>query len=189
MTGSKSGKPIFGFVGLLASGKGTAVQYLAERYQASTFRYSTILRDLLGRVYLEQSRDNLIKISECIRATFGEDILAKAIAGDAKRAVANLVVVDGIRRLADIEHLLRLPNFVLIEIFADAKVRYARLVERGENVDDTAKTYEQFLKDHERSTEMSILEVIPQAVERVDNNGTLQDLYRQLDNLIVKHKV
>lgn len=180
-------KIILGFAGLLASGKGTATGYLADHYHASTFRYSTILRDLLDRIYKEQSRDYLIKMSECIRATFGEDTLARAIAGDAAKAENQLVVVEGIRRPADMEHLSRLPNFVLVEIFAEPTKRYERLVRRGENSDDNNKTYEQFLADHKRSTEISIAEVIPQATEHIDNNGDIDQLHAQLDELVKKY--
>jgi dephospho-CoA kinase len=180
-------KTILGFVGLLSSGKGTAAKYLETKYSANTYRYSTILRDLVDRIYVEQSRDNLIKMSETIRSTFGEDTLAKAIAKDAETAINNLVVVEGIRRPADIEYLAKLPNFVLIEIFAEPKTRYERLIKRGENADDNSKTYEQFLADHQRSTELSILEVIPHAKERIDNNGNLENLYQQLDRLVGRY--
>src|SRR3989339_23898 len=180
-------KIILGFTGLLSSGKGRVEKYLETKYQADTFRYSTILRDLLNRIYLEQSRDFLIKMSECIRTTFGENPLAKAIAGDAQAATNNLVVVEGIRRMADIEYLSQLPNFVLIEIFAEPETRYERLIKRGENSDDNTKTYEQFLEDHKRSTELSILDVVKYAIEHINNNGTMENLHAQLDALVKKY--
>jgi len=179
-------KLILGFTGLIASGKGTAAKYLAEKHHAATYRYSTILRDICDRLYLEQSRDNLIKMSECLRATFGEDLLSQVIAKDAGESQSEIVMVEGIRRLSDIKHLSLLPNFMLVEIFAEPRVRYERLIKRRENADDATKTYEQFLADHQRSTELSILEVIPLAKARVDNNGGFEELYRQLDELIKK---
>lgn len=180
-------KLIIGFTGLLASGKGTAAKYLEERYRASAYRFSTILRDMLRRIYLEQTRDNMVRMSETVRATFGEDVLAKTIARDAEHDVNPIVVIDGIRRIADISHLRQLPNFLLVEISAAPKIRYERLVKRGENPDDTAKTYEQFLADHERSTEKSILEVIPLAQDAIDNNGTLDELHAQIDRIVKQY--
>ncbi|MEK7606888.1 MAG: AAA family ATPase [Patescibacteria group bacterium] len=184
----KSNKIVLGFTGLMVSGKGTAAKYLEEKHGASTFRYSTILRDILDRIYVEQSRDNLVKISEGVRGIFGENTLAKAIAVDAQAASTDLVVVEGIRRLADIEYLKKLPNFILVEIFADPKVRHARLILRGENTDDTTKTYEQFLSDHQRSTEITIPDVVKLATERVDNNGTLEELHAALDALVGRYR-
>lgn len=180
-------KIIIGFSGLLASGKGTAAKYLEQKYKASSYRFSTIMRDMLHRIYLEQTRDNMIKMSETIRATFGEEILAKTIAKDAENDINPIVVVDGIRRLADITHLTNLDNFILVEIFAEPQTRFQRLVKRGENPDDTTKTFEQFLADHERSTEKTIQEVIPFAKEKIDNNGTFDELYAQIDAFIEKY--
>jgi len=180
-------KIIIGFSGLLASGKGTAAKYLEQKYKASPYRFSTIMRDMLRRIYLEQTRDNMIKMSETIRATFGEEILAKTIAKDAENDINQIVVVDGIRRLADIAHLTYLDNFILVEIFAEPKTRFERLVKRGENPDDTTKTFEEFLADHERSTEVTINDVLPFAKEKIDNNGTFEELYAQIDAFIKKY--
>jgi dephospho-CoA kinase len=74
-----------------------------------------------------------------------------------------------------------------VEIFADVKIRYGRIIERRENPDDASKTFEQFLLDHERSTEISIPEVIAEADERIDNNGDEEYLHLQLDALIKKY--
>ncbi|HBV58263.1 MAG TPA: hypothetical protein DEB73_03330 [Candidatus Magasanikbacteria bacterium] len=178
-------KIILGFTGLLASGKGAAAKYLEAKHGAATFRFSNMLRDILNRVYVPQARDNMIRLSEFLRGAYGEDIMAKTMFKDIAKDSAKVVVIEGIRRLADIEQ--NTPNFVLVEIFADPKIRYERLIKRGENPDDNSKTYEQFLADHKRSTEVSILEVIKHATEKVDNNGDLADLHKQLDELVKKY--
>ncbi len=180
-------KIILGFAGLMASGKGTAAKYLAERHGATTHRFSTMLRDALDRFYLTHTRDNLIKISEIIRGTFGEDTMARTMAKDVENDTAPLIVVEGIRRLADIEYLKKLPNFVLVEIFADIKIRHARLNARRENPDDATKSFAQFAAEHERSTELTILDVVQFAAERIDNNGTVAELESALDRLVKKY--
>lgn len=178
---------IFGFVGPMVSGKGTAAAYLKEKHGAVVFRFSTILRDLLDRISVVQSRDNLMTMSEVMRGNFGEDILAKAIARDAAHASTPLVVIDGIRRPTDIGHLMQLPEFILIEITADIHVRHKRLILRKENTDDATKTFEQFTADHDRDAERLVPEVAKQAREHIDNNGSIEDLYRQLDDLVTKY--
>lgn len=180
-------KTILGFVGNMASGKGTAAKYLEEKYGAHTYRFSTMLFDLLKRIYVEPSRDNLIKMSEIVRGTFGEDTMAKVMAKDAETDPNNLIVVEGIRRMADIEYLSKLPDFVLVEISADLEKRYERLTKRREKPDDATTTLEQFKKDHKRSTEITIPEVASHATEKIDNNGNLENLQKQLDDLIKKH--
>src|SRR3989344_2132033 len=97
-------KIIVGFAGEIASGKGTATKYVVEKYHAVSDRFSTMLRDIADRVYLEQSRNNLQKISTMLRQTFGDDFLAKVISNDVQKNQSDIVVVDGIRRLPDIKY-------------------------------------------------------------------------------------
>lgn len=177
-------KKILVFTGLPSAGKGTATKYLVEKYQVQSFRFSTIMRDVLDRLYLEQSRENISHISTVLRQNFSEDIFAKVMAEDVSRAENKIVVVDGARRLADIEYLGRLPGFQLVAIEADMKKRYERLIIRGENSDDNSKTWEQFQADHNLETELSIPELISKATTVIDNNGSLDDLYKQLGQLI-----
>lgn len=180
-------KVIFGFVGLLSSGKGTAGQYLQEKYGASFYMFSSILRDILKRLYIEESRDYLQKLSLGLRQTFGQDVLAHVIAEDAQHASERIVIIDGVRRMGDIVHLQKNPYFVLIEIFADERVRYERLIGRGQNTDDTVKTFEEFIEDHKKEAELEIPKVASIAKERIDNNGTLEQLHAQLDALVKKY--
>ena len=177
-------KIILGFTGLIASGKGTAAKYLQEKYGAETFRFSTILRDVLDRLYLPQSRENMINLSTNLRENFGQDLLSKVIAQDASRAKTEIVVVDGMRRPADIKDLKEVPGFKMIAIEVDSKVRYERLVKRAENPGDTEKTYDEFLEDHKAETEITIPDLIKQADAVIYNNVSLEDLYKQLDELI-----
>ena len=171
----------------MSSGKDTSANYLAEKYGGKNYSFSTMLGDVLKRYHLDFNRDNLVRISEAMREKFGEDILAKTMAEDVKDDSNQIISISNIRRLADIKFLATIPGFVLVAIDAAPETRYERLVKRGEKSDDTTKTYEQFLADQERSTEKTIPEVMAQAQERIDNNGTFEELYQQLDQLIKKY--
>ena len=177
---------IIGMTGLIASGKGAAAKYCEETYKASNHRFSTMLRDALDRFHLPHTRENMVAISEAMREKFGQDIMAKVLAEDASQDDNDIVIVEGIRRIPDITHLAKLPNFILVRIEAEPATRYARLTQRGENTDDNSKTYEQFLTDHQLPTEVTIPEVMALATVSLDNNGDLADLYKQLDTLINK---
>jgi len=179
-------KKIIGITGLLSSGKGTAAEYLVKKYGAVSFRFSTMLRDVLDRLYIEQSRANLSHISTVLRQQFGDDLLSQVLAHDAERAEHSLIVIEGIRRDMDIVYLKNLPGFILVSIIADEKVRYQRLIGRGENSDDASKTWEQFLTDHTLETEVSIPAVMEQASVHIDNKGSHGELQRQLDSLMTK---
>lgn len=177
-------KQIVTFVGRISSGKGTAAQYLHDKYGAEVLTFSNILRDVLQRLGVEETRDSFVRLSEILRGAFGEDLLSKIIASDALKSAADVVAIDGTRRTTDIEHLKGLPGFVLVAIHAEPEARYQRLSQRTVKADDQTKTYEQFLEDEKRSTEVSIDEIIGSAAYQIDNNGDLASLHTQLDDLI-----
>lgn len=179
-------KKIIGLVGMVASGKETVKQYIVKKYSAKDCKFSTSLRDILNRATIPVSRENMQKLSTILRANFGEDLLAKAIAMDASGLDSDIVVIDGVRRFTDIEYLNKLPNFFLVKIDADSRIRYERMVKRNENDGDDKKTYEEFLKDHEAEADRQIPEVMKTAKYSIDNNSSLEDLYKQVDEIIAK---
>lgn len=150
-------KIIIGLAGQLACGKGTVAEYLKEKYGASVYRYSTMLRDVLSRLYLEINRINMQDLSAILRKKFGEDILAKVMTEDVEKDLNKLIVVDGIRRMDDIKYLINEKGFLLTKVTAKPETRYKRITGRGENTDDTKKTFAQFLKDEKNKTDASIL--------------------------------
>lgn len=181
-------KLIFGFVGEISSGKGTACQYLADKYDAPSYRFSTMLRDILQRLHMDISRDHMQRLSQVLREEFGQDTLAKVIAQDVNADPNLVVTVDGIRRDADIQYLREIPGFVLVYLTAEQKIRYERITSRGENTDDVKKTFEQFVQDQQAEAEQQIVKTASGADERIDNNGSLQDLQNALDELVKKYR-
>lgn len=177
-------KIILGITGEIASGKGTTAKYLIEKYSATTHRFSTALRDVAKRVYLEESRENLQKISTMLRENFGDDILSKVIFYDVNNDKNKIITIDGVRRMGDIEFLKQIPGFKLVYAEASMENRYQRIIKRGENVDDNTKTFEDFKKDHEREAELQIKDLKNVADFVIDNNGSLDDLYNQIDSIL-----
>ena len=177
-------KIIIGLVGQLSCGKGTVAKYLKEKYGAGVYRYSTIFRDVLNRLYLEISRSNMQNLSAALREKFGEDLLAKVITKDVNKDPNKLIVVDGIRRMDDIKYLINEKGFILIKVTASSETRYKRITSREENTDDTKKTYTQFLADEKKEADADIPKVMAEAKKKINNDGSLDDLYKQIDNLI-----
>jgi dephospho-CoA kinase len=177
-------KLILGITGEMVSGKGTIAKYIVNEDRGSTHRFSTILRDILDRVYLEQSRENMQTLSTILRKNFGEDMMAKSMYHDVQNDEHDLVIVDGVRRMADIIYLRELPHFKLVYVEADMEVRYNRLTKRGENTDDKKKTLEEFKVDHDDESEMQIRELKNYADYVVNNDGTFAELYKRVDEII-----
>lgn len=183
---TKNKKIIVGLVGKLACGKGTVVKYLVKKYGASSYRYSRILRNILDRVYQEQSRENMINTSSWLRKNFGQDILSKTLARDIEQDKNKLIVFDGIRRQPELKIFKKMPGFILIRIVSDPKIRYERLIKRRENPGDSKKTFKQFLNDHKSVSDRETPMVMKQADYEINNDGNLKDLLRQVDEIILK---
>src|SRR4030042_4911787 len=182
-------KIILGLAGEIASGKGTVAKYIIEKYQGSSHRVSTMLRDVARRRHLEESRENLQKISTIFRQSFYDDILSMVIAKDVeKNDNHEIIAIDGVRRLADISYLKKINGFKLVYIKTDIKKRFNRITRRSENTDDARKTFEEFKKDHEREAELQIRDLKNQADYVIDNNGSFENLYDQIDKIIKKEK-
>lgn len=179
-------KTIIGLSGQIACGKGAVVEYLVKKYQASPYRYSRILRDVLDRLYLEQSRENMTNLSAWLRKEFGQDILSKTLARDIAKDKNKLIVFDGIRRLPELNIFKKIPGFVLIRIVGDPKIRYQRFLKRNENPGDNKKTYRRFLRDLKGASDYEIPQVMKQADFEINNDGSFSDLKKQIDRIILK---
>jgi dephospho-CoA kinase len=179
-------KVILGLAAELAGGKGTVAKYIVENYSGSSYRFSTMLRDILSRIYLPDSRENMQKLSTILRQNFGEDTLAKVMAEDVKKDDHGVVAVDGVRRPADIKYLKEIPGFKLVYIETGIENRFERIRKRGENPDDVTKTLEQFKKDQKGEADAQIRNMKEHADFIVDNNGAFENLYKQIDEIILK---
>lgn len=174
-------KQIIGVAGEMASGKDTVIKYLVESYGATQFHFSEPLRQILGIMSLEITRDNMITLSYQLRQGFGEDILAHIIGEGAKNSTSHLVAIDGVRRVSDIETLKDDGNFCLIYTEADMKTRYERLQGRHQNADDATTTFEEFQDAHNRETERTIPALKSLARFVITNEGSKEELRDQVD--------
>ena len=181
-------KLILGFVGDLASGKGTICKYLKEKHGVDSYRFSTMLRDIVGRIYVEENRENLQDLSTFLRSRYGQDIMSKVIAKDVQNDPNQIVAVEGIRRPTDITYLQELAGFHLIYITAEPKIRWQRMVLRKENADDATKTFEQFLKDEQAEADKLIKELGQKAQYTIVNNGTIEQFHDEMESVLNKIK-
>ena len=127
-------------------------------------------------------------LGQCIRKIFGEDILAKTIAKETKNSNKPIVCLCNVRLESDIPEIKKLKNFYLIHVDTDAKIRYKRLTNRSQNVDDKTKTWKQFQKDSQLYTERNIRKIAKGAKWKIDNNGSYQRLYKQIDEVMKQIK-
>ncbi len=178
-------KIVFGIVGMPASGKGTIAEYLEKAYGAPKLRFSDALSTILQRLGLEKTRDNQIKLSEVLREVCGEDSLSRAIQIGINKSESNLIIIDGVRREGDINTLKEVATFHLLGVDAEAKIRYERAKLRAEKSEEANQSFEDFQKLDQRSTEVTARQLMDNAEIIFNNNGTLEELYAQVDQYVL----
>ena len=179
---------IIGFTGEAGSGKDAASHYLIERHGARAFGFSSIIRDLIHRLYLVEDRQTMATLSRILRESFGEDLFGRVIAKDIASCDADLIVVSGIRRTEDMQELSRNPAFRLIYVEAPADVRFTRIRMRGQNANDATMTFEEFKNEGELETERRIRNLKPLAHHVVENTGTVFEFYQTLDKILAESR-
>lgn len=177
-------KRIFGIAGEPGAGKDTVKEYLVSRYGAESLGFSLVLGDVLKRLGLELCRANYASLAEALRGAFGENILSKVLVSDAERMSAPFIVIDGIRKFGELDELRKLRNFRFIFVETDLRIRYERIKIRGIKADDTSKTFEDFVRDHEHAADREVKDLKEKADIVIENDGTLEDLRLRIDALM-----
>jgi dephospho-CoA kinase len=179
-------KLVIGLSGRIGSGKGTIGDYLSGEYGAEGRRFSDILRDLLVRLHIPVERAALQSMGRTLREQFGDDILVKTLQKDLEAAEADIVMVDGIRYPNEVEMLRSFEDNVLFFVDASPKIRFERVRKRAEKGEGKID-FDEFLRADERETERYLDEAKETADYRLDNSGSFEDLYKQVDRALKEH--
>lgn len=180
---------IIGLVGEKLSGKGTVAEYLAQKYDAKVLRMSRVLDDLLKRLHLPIERKNQIDLAIALREKFGEDILAQTLKQDIEKDPARLIVIDGIRMPREVKIFENLFGFILVSVRAPLKLRFARMKDRQEKLDEQTMDFTEFKRiEAESPTETSIAEICAQARIKIENRGSFEQLYAKVqEDLLARY--
>lgn len=181
-------KIIIGLIGEKGSGKGTASDYLIEKYGAVHYGTSKILRRTLEDIHVPITRENLTKLALVLKEGYGPSIIIDSLIQDMEKNGSNVIIADGIRMHGDVEPFRKKygKNFFLVYVTADLKLRYERTKARKQNEGEGEATLEQFLEEEGKLTEVSIHEIGRQADFKMNNNGTAEELKAQVDEMMKK---
>ena len=177
---------IIGLTGTLSAGKDTIADYLINK-GLSHHSLSEALRQVMKKEGIPIKQPELTNFGNKLREERGHGYLVEQI----KSQLSNQAVVSSIRQPGEIQALKALGGFYLIFIDAPVEERFKRLEARGR--DDDPKTLEEFKKiekiqmtgsgggsNLQKCREMSDF--------RINNSGTLEELYRQIEDILTKIK-
>ncbi len=177
---------IIGITGTLGAGKGTVVDYLTTKgfvhYSARDF----IIREIERRG-LPVDRDSMTMIANDMRSTHSPSYIAEMLYNEAKSAGQD-AVIESLRTEGEILSLRQNGNFHLLAVDADPKLRYERITLRASETDKIP--FEKFIADEAREmhatdpNKQNLARCIELADARLVNNGTVNDLYVQVDSIL-----
>ncbi len=180
---------IIGITGTLGAGKGVVVDYLAKQYGFTHYSAREFLAEEVRRRGLEVNRDTLVAVGNELRAIHHPGYVIEQLFNEAFQAGKD-AVIESIRTVGEIEVLRKYPAFLLLAIDAEPHIRYERIRRRASSTD--AISFERFCDDEQREmvsddpNKQHIAECIKRADVKIVNNGTLDDLRHQIDEVMEK---
>jgi len=136
---------VIGTVGHNGSGKDTVLKIVSNKISCPLISMGDIFRDIAKKEGLQPTRKNLTNIAKRYISKYGTSYFPNQVINRIKQINPKNVCVAGIRRVDDAKVLKKEyeNNFILIHVKTDARIRFQRLVKRGEKRDPI--NYEDFL--------------------------------------------
>ena len=178
-------KLIIGLVGRICAGKGTISDHLAKKYGAAVLSFSDPMREMLRILHQDVTRANIQKISLAVRTQFGADAFSIMIKGQSLARPESMIILDPIRRPADIE-AFPAGSLIILGVTRDDEARYQSMRNRNREKSDSDVTPEQFQILDNAETETQINDLVAKADYTIENNGTIEELLAKTDTLIAK---
>jgi dephospho-CoA kinase len=181
---------LIGIVGLNGSGKDAVGRYLASKYGFTAVDIGQVLRDdlkAMGRNYLD--RKEMHNLANEGRKKFGLRYWCRRAI---ESTTAKDIVITSIRNPGEVDEILSRGG-TIIEVFADERTRFERTrarVKADPNTHGDVKSFEQFRAmekaefENKDLSQQQMALTIKAAQYRIDNNGTHEDLYRKVDELL-----
>jgi dephospho-CoA kinase len=170
-------RQLIGITGHMGSGKSAVADYINKKYGFVRMRISGKMREISQELELEITRDLLQGIGKFFR-DFDDDVWIRYL-GKKIQVSSDSIVVDDIRRINEVEYLKSL-GFKIIRIESPSETRKIRIETRmNKKISD---------QDWRRwSNHLTEIQVNQLPVDYIiKNNGTITELYNEIDKIILK---
>ena len=176
-------KLIVCLTGMPGSGKSTIVSALKSK-GIEALNLGDGVRAEAKRRNLEPSGDNLGKLMLQLREKNGPGAIANLLTDQIQNSQSNIIIVDGVRSIAEIEVLKNVGSVKLLSIEATADTRFKFLKARGRS--DDPETKEKFAERDNREISVGIDKSISIADETISNNDLTLDELTELAHTVIK---
>ena len=176
---------MIGLVGTNGSGKSTICDYLVDR-GFQRYSLSSVIHNYVREKGLPTTRDNLVDVSNRLKAQKGQNILAREMFQKAKHEEATKVVFDSIRNPDEVQ-FLKDHYVTLIGVDAPIEKRYERISARRRESDlidfDTFRKHDQ-RENCGESSGQHVFAAMQACENIITNDGSYDDLCEEVDKLL-----
>lgn len=163
---------IVGLTGMPGAGKTTVANYLSQK-GIPLLIMGDVVREVAENDGLELTSDNLAKLMLRLRKRNGPEAVAHLIVNKIKLMKKedkqlSVVIVDGIRSMAEVQVLRRIGSVKLLAIHGSTLTRYTHVRERGRS--DVPSNIGEFDKRDKIEMDVGISNAIALADETISNN-------------------
>lgn len=163
---------IVGLTGMPGAGKTTVANYLSQK-GFPLLVMGDVVREVAENDGLELTSDNLAKLMLRLRKRNGPEAVAHLIVNKIKLMKKedkqlSVVIVDGIRSMAEVRLLRRIGSVKLLAIHGSTFTRYTHVRERGRS--DVPSNIGEFDKRDKIEMDVGISNAIALADETISNN-------------------
>jgi len=163
---------IVALTGMPGAGKTTVANYLAQK-GIPLLIMGDVVREAAQNDGLEPTSDNLSKLMLKLREKNGPEAIAYLVANKIKamkheNKEFRVVIVDGIRSMAEIQVLRQVGNVKLLAIHGSTLIRYSHIRERARS--DVPSDVGEFDKRDKVEMGVGISDAIALADETISNN-------------------
>jgi dephospho-CoA kinase len=163
---------IIGLTGMPGAGKTTVANYLSQK-GIPLLIMGDVVREVAENDGLEPTSDNLAKLMLRLRKRNGPEAVAHLVINKIKLMKKedkelSVVIVDGIRSMAEVRVLRRVGSVKLLAIHGSTLTRYTHVRERGRS--DVPSNVGEFDKRDKIEMDVGISNAIALADETISNN-------------------
>ena len=180
---------IIGITGTDGAGKGEVVAYLIEKKGFIHYSARQLFIEEITRQGLPMDREHMRLVANALRRERGNDMLVTTYLARIKEAGTKDGIIESIRARAEAE-TLQSQGGILLAVDADPQLRYERITARASESD--AVSFESFVA-HEAlemndpdPNGMQKAAVMAMADYTIMNNGTLEELHAQIEEVLAK---
>lgn len=165
---------ILAFVGLPASGKSEGSK-ISRDMGITVVVMGEVVREEVEKRGLLPTDENVGNVANDLRKAEGDDAIAKRCIPRIKEKNTNLIVVDGIRSMAEVERFKEVfsDDFKLIRTETQLEKRYHRIKKRGRS--DDIYDLDELINRDKRELGWGLKEAMNSADVVLENEDTLKN--------------